>query len=112
MRGHVAALPSGARRAGGLGTRAVARLRTLVDELMELSRFDAAAEQVEAEPFDLVALVRTIATARLPAARLALPLGPVVVATERRRLERIIGNLLDNAREHAGAAGVEVELLQ
>jgi two-component system, OmpR family, sensor histidine kinase MtrB len=112
IREHLGALPPEARRAGELLTTDVARLRTLVDELMELSRFDAAAEHVDAEPVDLVTMVRTIATARLPEAHLALPAGPVVVATERRRLERIVGNLLDNAREHAGAAGVEVELLQ
>jgi signal transduction histidine kinase len=112
IRDHLDALPPEARRAGELLTGDVARLRTLVDELMELSRFDASAEQVDAEPVDLVALVRTIATTRLPAAHLALPSRPLIVTTERRRLERILGNLLDNAREHAGAAGVEVELLQ
>jgi signal transduction histidine kinase len=112
IREHLDGLPPEARRAGELLAGDVARLRTLVDELMELSRFDASAEQVDAEPVDLVALVRTIATARLPEAHLALPAAPVVVATERRRLERILGNLLDNAREHAGAAGVDVELLQ
>ena len=112
IREHLDGLPPEARRAGELLAGDVARLRTLVDELMELSRFDASAEQVDAEPVDLVALVRTIATARLPEAHLALPAAPVVVATERRRLERILGNLLDNAREHAGAADVDVELLQ
>jgi two-component system, OmpR family, sensor histidine kinase MtrB len=112
IREHLDGLPPEARRAGELLAGDVARLRTLVDELMELSRFDASAEQVDAEPVDLVALVRTIATARLSGAHLALPAVPLVVATERRRLERILGNLLDNAREHAGAEGVEVELLQ
>jgi two-component system, OmpR family, sensor histidine kinase MtrB len=112
IREHLDGLPPEARRAGELLAGDVARLRTLVDELMELSRFDASAEQVDAEPVDLVALVRTIATARLPEAHLALPAALVVVATERRRLERILGNLLDNAREHAAAAGVDVELLQ
>ena len=112
IRDHLDGLPPQARRAGELLAGDVARLRTLVDELMELSRFDASAEQVDAEPVDLVGLVRTIATARLPEAHLALPAGALVVATERRRLERILGNLLDNAREHAGSAGVEVELLQ
>ena len=46
--GHVAwrgdALPPGGRRAGELLVGDVARLRTLVDDLMEISRFDAAAE--------------------------------------------------------------------
>lgn len=111
LRDHLDALPPEARRAGELLVGDVARLRTLVDELMELSRFDAAAEQVSVEPVDVVHLVRTIATARLPEAHLALPADPVVIATEPRRLERILGNLLDNAREHGGGTGVEVELL-
>ncbi len=111
LRDHLDGLPPEARRAGELLVGDVARLRTLVDELMELSRFDAAAEQVSVEPVDLVRLVRTIATARLPEAHLALPPEPVVIATEPRRLERILGNLLDNAREHGGGEGVEVELL-
>ena len=34
-----------------------------------------------------------------------------MIPTERRRLERILGNLLDNAREHAPGAPVEVEIL-
>jgi two-component system, OmpR family, sensor histidine kinase MtrB len=112
IRDHLDGLPPEARRAGELLAGDVARLRTLVDELMELSRFDASAEQVDAEPVDLVGLVRTIATARLPQAHLELPAAPLIVATERRRLERILGNLLDNAREHGGATGVDVELLQ
>ena len=111
LRDHLEALPPEARRTGELLVGDVSRLRVLVDELMELSRFDAAAEQVTAEPVDLVELIRTVAGARLPGASLALPAGPVVIPTERRRLERILGNLLDNAREHAGGAGVEVELL-
>jgi two-component system, OmpR family, sensor histidine kinase MtrB len=111
LRDHLDALPSDARRAGELLVGDVARLRTLVDELMELSRFDADAEQVTVEPVDLTRLVRTIATARLPEAHLALPHEPVVVDTEPRRLERILGNLLDNAREHGGGESVEVEML-
>ena len=111
LRDHLEALPQEARRTGELLVGDVSRLRVLVDELMELSRFDAAAELVTAEPVDLVELVRTVASARLAEAHLDLPPWPVVIPTERRRLERILGNLLDNAREHAGGAGVEIELL-
>jgi signal transduction histidine kinase len=111
LRDHLDALPIEARRAGELLVGDVARLRTLVEELMELSRFDADAEQVAMEPVDLGRLVRTIAAARLPEAHVALPSEPVVVGTEPRRLERILGNLLDNAREHGGGQSVEVELL-
>jgi two-component system sensor histidine kinase MtrB len=110
LREHLDALPPDSRRAGELLVADVARLRSLVDDLMELSRFDAAAERVSAEPVDLGRLVRTVTGARLPEASLRLPDPPVIVETEPRRLERIVGNLLDNAREHAPGAAVEVSV--
>lgn len=108
--GHLDALPAERRRAGELLIADVRRLRTLVDDLMELSRFDASAEALAIEPVDLVRLVRSVVTARLPTARTVLPGPSLVVDTDPRRVERILGNLLDNAREHAGGANVEVEL--
>jgi len=98
------------RRAAELLVADVGRLRGLVEDLMELSRFDAAAEQPRREPLDLGSVVRSIATARAPEATVSLPERPIVVATEARRLDRIVGNLLDNAREHAPGASVEVSV--
>ena len=86
----------------------VGRLRTLVEELMELSRFDADAEQVALEPVDLGRLVETIRVARSPAARFTPPASPIVVDADPRRLERILANFLDNAKEHAADADVEI----
>ena len=97
-----------ARRAGELLVADVRRLRVLVDDLMELSRFDAKAEQAELEPTDLGQAVRSIVAARLPSAAIQVPVEPVVVAADVRRLDRIVGNLLDNARQHAPDAPVEV----
>jgi signal transduction histidine kinase len=110
LREHLDALPAASRRAGELLVADVSRLRTLVDDLMEVSLFDARAEQIALEPVDLGRLVRTVVAARLPAATLRLPEAPLVVETDPRRLERILGNLLDNAREHAAEAQVEVSL--
>ncbi len=101
-------LPPDARRAAELLVADVRRLRVLVDDLMELSRFDAHAEQAELRPLDLVAAVRTIVAARLPATELGFPSQPVVVDADVRRLDRIVGNLLDNARDHAPGAPVRV----
>ena len=89
----------------------VGRLRSLVEELMELSRFDASAEEVALEPVDVVRLVEAVIAARLPAARFDPPAPSIVVDTDPRRLERILGNFLDNAREHAAAADVTVDLI-
>jgi two-component system sensor histidine kinase MtrB len=112
LREHLDALPSGSRRAGELLVADVGRLRILVDDLMEVSRFDAMAEQIAIEPVDLARLMRTVASARLPGATLTLPETPVVVDTDPRRIERILGNLLDNAREHGAGAPVEVRLVR
>ena len=104
----LADLPPSARRAGELLVADVRRLRALVDDLMELSRFDARAEQAELQPVDLVATVRSIVASRLPEAAVRAPAEPVFVAGDVRRLDRIIGNLLDNARSHAPGTAVEV----
>ena len=103
-------LPPDARRAAELLVADVRRLRVLVDDLMELSRFDALAEQAELQPVDLVGAVRSIVASRLPSAELILPHEPVVVAGDVRRLDRIIGNLLDNARHHAPDSPVTVSV--
>ena len=110
LRDHLGALPPESRRAGELLVADIGRLRTLVDDLMEVSRFDADAEQLASAPVDLVGLVRSVVGSRLPDARLALPPEPLIVETDARRLERILGNLLDNAREHAPGAAVGVAL--
>lgn len=108
--GHLEALDPQHRRAAELLISDVRRLRTLVDDLMELSRFDASAEAVAIEPVDLVRLVRSVVGGRLPTARFVPPATLVVADTDPRRVERILGNLLDNAAEHAGGTDVDVVL--
>ena len=103
-------MPLETRRAAEMLVDDVARLRTLVEELMELSRFDANAEQVALEQVDLGRLIETVRAARSPKARFAAPERPVTIEADPRRLERILGNFLDNAKEHAADADVEIEL--
>jgi signal transduction histidine kinase len=110
VREHLDELPPESRRAAEMLVNDVARLRTLVEELMELSRFDANAEQVALEKVDLGRLIETVRAARSPKARFDAPERPVVIDADPRRLERILGNFLDNAKEHAGDADVEIEL--
>ena len=97
-----------ARRAGELLVADVRRLRVLVDDLMELSRFDSRVERAELEPLDLGGAVRSIVAGRHPSAALQLPDERITVDADLRRLDRILGNLLDNARQHAPEAPVEV----
>jgi len=110
LRDHVDDLPPESRRAGELLVADVGRLRTLVDDLMEVSRFDAGVEHVVPQAVDLVGLVRGVVAARLPEATVRAPETALVIETDPRRLERILGNLLDNAREHAPGAPVDVLL--
>ena len=110
IEGDLAALPPGARRAAELLVADVRRLRTLVDDLMEVSRFDADAERPTLEPVDLGRVVTGAVASRLPEASVTLPATPLVVDTDPRRLDRILGNLLDNARDHAPGSPVEVAL--
>jgi two-component system sensor histidine kinase MtrB len=110
VREDLDAMPAASRRAGELLVADVGRLRILVDDLMEISRFDAGAEHVAAEPVDLARLVEAVVAARLPDAVRAYPSQPVVIESDPRRLERIVGNLLDNAREHAAGSAVEVSI--
>jgi signal transduction histidine kinase len=110
LEGSLDGLPPDGRRAAQLLVADVRRLRALVDDLLEISRFDAAAEQPFIQAIDLGRLVTAVVAARHPAAAVILPSQPVVVDSDPRRLERILGNLLDNARAHAPGAGVEVSL--
>jgi signal transduction histidine kinase len=107
---HLDRMPPESRRAAELLVADVRRLRTLVEELMEISRFDADVEEVVLESVDLVRVIRGAIATRLPSAIFVPPASSVVVDTDPRRLDRILGNLLDNAREHAAGVGVEVML--
>jgi signal transduction histidine kinase len=107
---HLDELPTESRRAAELLVADVGRMRALVEELMELSRFDASAEEVAVEPVDVVRLVQAVIAARQPTAGFDPPAPSVVVDTDPRRLERILANFLDNAREHAAATDVTVDL--
>ena len=73
LRDHLDALPPEARRTGELVVQDVGRMRVLVEDLMELSRFDAAGEEVRIQPVDLNRLIRDTAAARHRDAVLELP---------------------------------------
>ncbi len=110
IEGGLEGLTPDARRAAELHVADVRRLRVLVDDLMEISRFDADGERPHLEPLDLGRLVAAIVASRLPEASVSLPATPVIVDSDARRLDRILGNLLDNARAHAPGSPVDVSI--
>ncbi|MFO7960961.1 MAG: HAMP domain-containing sensor histidine kinase [Nitriliruptoraceae bacterium] len=97
--------PPATRRVVELLDGDVRRLRDLVEELLELSRLDRtdAAADIEVTEIDVGRLLAAIAARRLPQAQVAVP-AELRVRTDRRRLERIVANLVDNARAHGGGA--------
>ncbi len=80
---------------------------SLLTDLLEISRFDARAAVLDAEPHDVRALVRRVASAVEPLAvrrgsevRLDTPAQPCIAEVDSRRIERILRNLVVNAIEH------------
>jgi two-component system, OmpR family, sensor histidine kinase MtrB len=102
LREHLDEMPLDARRPAELLVADVGRLRRMVEDLMEISRFDAGREVVRIEPVEVGAVVRQILRARGWESRVEVSGGDVVIETDRRRLERIVGNLVGNALEHGG----------
>jgi signal transduction histidine kinase len=103
-------VPPGTRRVVELLDHDVRRLRDLVEELLELSRLDAAGDRPELElgEVDVARFLAAIVAPRVPDATVRVADG-LTVRTDRRRVERIVTNLLDNARQHADGRSVTVE---
>jgi two-component system, OmpR family, sensor histidine kinase MtrB len=83
------------------------RFESLLTDLLEISRYDANAATLDAEPSDIGAIVRQSADvaqqlAERRGARIEFRLPPeaCIAEVDRRRVERILRNLLQNAVEH------------
>ncbi|CAN5400016.1 HAMP domain-containing sensor histidine kinase [soil metagenome] len=85
----------------------VARFKQLVEDLLEISRFDAGAARLdlsEIRPGELVS--QSVAWSPNPDLPIELDseLAGVLIRADKRRLVRVIANLLDNARKYGGGA--------
>jgi two-component system sensor histidine kinase MtrB len=83
------------------------RFESLLTDLLEISRYDANAATLEAEPVDLCDVARQsadvaqqLAERRGTKIEFRLPAEPCIAEVDRRRVERILRNLLVNAVEH------------
>jgi signal transduction histidine kinase len=99
---QVGNLPDPARRPVELLIGDVRRIRTLVDELLEISRLDARTEPVQQQLVNIRSLVTALISARGWEHRVAVDGEPVELTTDPRRVERILANLIGNAIEHSG----------
>ncbi len=93
------------------------RFESLLADLLEISRFDAGAAILDAEPADMRDVVSRVIEAAEPLARTkgsaVVVCGadePVVAEVDPRRIERILRNLVVNALEHGEGRDIEVRL--
>jgi len=91
------------------------RFEALLIDLLEISRYDANAATLETEQLDIRDLVmRAVADAEQIAERrgcgvdLRLPAEPCIADVDRRRVERVLRNLIVNAVEHGEGKDVQV----
>ncbi|MFG2954344.1 ATP-binding protein [Streptomyces sp. NPDC048291] len=77
----------------------VAALRTLTEDLLEISRLDAGRERLETDAEALGTLAERVVRASGTETEVKV-VRDVWVETDRRRLERVLGNLVANAHRH------------
>ncbi len=83
----------------------VTAFNQLVLDLLEISRFDARTARLELVRIDLGSLCRRLVTERgFESVAVHVPEPSPVVLADRRRIEQVLFNLLDNARLYAGGA--------
>ncbi|MEU6012874.1 HAMP domain-containing sensor histidine kinase [Streptomyces sp. NPDC047515] len=85
----------------------VRTMRALTEDLLEISRLDARTEPVDLDVHELAPLVERVVRASGAGTGIRCvedgregPHAPVRVETDRRRLERVLGNLITNAHKH------------
>ncbi|WP_102158025.1 MtrAB system histidine kinase MtrB [Zhihengliuella halotolerans] len=92
----------------------VERFQSLLNDLLEISRFDAGAAALDADDFDMMPVVnRVLDTARPHSEQLGSELrihneGTCIVEMDPRRIERVIRNLVMNAVEHSEGQPIDV----
>src|SRR5262249_11924143 len=80
----------------------VAALRTLTEDLLEISRLEAGSERLELDTEQLAPLAERVVRASGTRTEVRV-VRDTRVETDRRRLERVLGNLVANAHRHGRA---------
>jgi signal transduction histidine kinase len=86
----------------------VTRMKSLILELLEMTRFDEGRERLELIKVDPQKFLESLLAQRGWTEQVRCLVEAAPVTTDARRLERILGNLIDNAIEHGGGAEVSV----
>ena len=111
MDGRREEVPERTRQALDVVVGQVRRFDSMVIDLLELSRLDAGATDMNVERLDIVDLTRRIA-GRYGAPDVPISVAPRTrreVSVDKVRYERIVGNLIENAKNHGGGA-VEIQI--
>ena len=98
-------MPERAQAALDLLVADVTRFQGLVEDLLEISRFDAGAIRLNLEDLFVAEFVRqAVAVSNVPSTPITVSdrSEAVVIRGDRRRLARVMANLIDNARLHGG----------
>jgi signal transduction histidine kinase len=98
-------LPEKAAAAVDLIVADVGRFQNLVEDLLEISRFDAGAVRLNREELLVAEFVRqAVSVSSLPDAHLTVDprAEDLVIQADKRRLARVVANLLENARYYGG----------
>ncbi|MEO3976429.1 HAMP domain-containing sensor histidine kinase [Streptomyces sp. CAU 1734] len=80
----------------------VRTMRSLTEDLLEISRLDAGRETVDLAVHELGELAGRVVRASAAETEVRI-VRDAIVETDRRRLERVLGNLVANAHRHGGA---------
>lgn len=94
------------------------RFERLLEDLLEVSRFDAEVAILESVEFDMTALatrcisdLSLLAKERATSIELTHPSEPVLINADIRRVERILRNLLSNAIEYSDGKPIKVKIV-
>ena len=108
LQAHRDELEPRAQRALSLLDADLDRFRRMVDDLLEISRFDAGSAELALDDVDPVELVRHALAGASPAAGADVPVdvdpraAALRLRVDKRRFERVVANLVDNAARYAG----------
>ena len=108
--GYRERLPAAGREAVDLIAEDLTALRELVDDLMEISELDSGRAAVRRERFELRTFVDTLLRRRRQDPAVDGP--DLVIVTDKVRLERIVGNLVDNAYTHGEGRDVRISITE
>ena len=105
LESHRDDLPIRSRQAVDLLTAELRRFQRMVDDLLEISRVDTGAAELSLDEVEVGELVREAAQAS-GVGDVPVDIAPAVVGlrllVDKRRIERVVANLVDNAAQYAG----------